>query len=157
MEKIVSLQEAIDISKKLRKGGKAIVLAGGCFDILHPGHFFYLEKAGEAGDVLFVLLESDENVRRLKGRARPVNSQEKRAAALSRLPYVDYVVLLPPLVTNQEYFEITKELSPQIIAITEGDSMKEQKEKQAKEVGGKVAIVTKHLPDYSTTKILSQK
>ena len=62
-----------------------IVLVGGCFDILHLGHVVFLEKAKKEGDVLVVLLESDEKVRFLKGKGRPVHTQSERAEILSAL------------------------------------------------------------------------
>ncbi|MBI2622378.1 adenylyltransferase/cytidyltransferase family protein [Candidatus Microgenomates bacterium] len=154
MNKIITLKEAIDINKKWREQEKTVVLAGGCFDVLHQGHFIYLEKAKKGGDVLVVLLESDENVRRLKGAGRPVNSQLKRAEGLAKFSFVDYVILLPPLIGYRQYFDITAKLAPHIIAITEGDPKQKEKEIQAKSVGGRVVLVTPLLKNYSTTEIL---
>ena len=74
---------------------KITVLAGGCFDVLHPGHIVFLEKAKKAGDYLVVLLESDKKIRKLKGKGRPVHSQKERAEILSALKSVDSVVCLP--------------------------------------------------------------
>lgn len=157
MKKIISLQEAINISKKLRKEDKTIVLSGGCFDILHLGHRVYLEKAKKQGDVLFVLLESDSNVRRLKGVGRPLNNQSKRAKDLTKLSFVDYVILLPLLVGYQQYFKITAKLIPHVIAITKGDPKQKEKEIQAREIGATVAVVTKLLKNFSTTKIIKKQ
>lgn len=154
MGKVITLEKAIKVSNALRKQHKTIVLAGGCFDILHSGHLKYLENAKKAGDVLFILLESDENVSRLKGKERPINSQKKRAEKLSKIPSVDFVILAPQLRGNQDYFETTLNLKPQIIAITEEDKNKKEKEAQAKSIGGRVVTVTKLLKNYSTTKIL---
>jgi len=53
---------------------KKIVLVGGCFDLLHYGHVRFLEEAKKLGNHLVVALESDENVRRVKGEARPIKS-----------------------------------------------------------------------------------
>lgn len=154
MNKIITLKEAIRVSRKLKNGGKTIVLAGGCFDVLHPGHLAYLEQAKKQGDILFVFLESDRNVRRLKGEGRPVNTQRQRAKTLSQIYVIDYVLLLPPLDNDSKYFVITKQLMPDVIAITAGDPKQAEKEKQAKSVGGRVALVTPLLKNYSTTKIL---
>lgn len=92
MNKIVSL----NILKKILKskhGGKTIVFTNGCFDILHYGHVRYLTAAKDQGDILIVGLNTDKSTRRLKGNSRPVNPQKDRAAVLSALQCVDYVIL----------------------------------------------------------------
>lgn len=155
--KIVSIEEAKKISKQLKYDGKRIVLAGGCFDIIHPGHLIYLEKAKTQGDVLFVALESDSNVRRLKGEDRPINGQLQRAEQLANLSFADYIILLPALLGYRQYFDLTQKLSPHIIAITEGDPKQKEKEIQTKEIGAKVIAVVKHYKKYSTTKLLKQQ
>jgi D-glycero-beta-D-manno-heptose 1-phosphate adenylyltransferase len=72
---------------------KRIIATNGCFDILHVGHIRYLEKSKLLGDILVVGLNSDESVKRLKGKDRPINSQEDRAEMLLALKSVDYVVI----------------------------------------------------------------
>lgn len=157
MRKILDLEEAIVASRILRDQGKIIVLAGGCFDILHKGHLVFLKNAKKKGDVLFVLLESDRNVRRLKGEGRPVNNQKKRAKTLAQIPSIDFITLLPEMRLDEDYFELTRKLKPHIIAMTEEDMRAREKEAQAKSVGGNAVIVTKHFADYSTTKTLNNK
>jgi rfaE bifunctional protein nucleotidyltransferase chain/domain len=71
---------------------RQVVLANGCFDILHVGHVRYLEGARALGDVLVVALNDDESVRALKGPGRPIMTLEDRAALLIALEAVDYVV-----------------------------------------------------------------
>ena len=70
-----------------------IVFTNGVFDILHRGHLEYLEEARRLGTILFVGLNSDESVRRIKGPNRPVNSQDDRAHGLACLRFVDHVVI----------------------------------------------------------------
>lgn len=70
-----------------------IVFTNGCFDLLHPGHISYLEKARSMGDRLIVGLNSDESVKRLKGSSRPVNNQSDRARLLAALHCIDTVVV----------------------------------------------------------------
>src|SRR5437868_2303682 len=103
MQKILSLPQAIEKTNELHKQDKQIVVAGGCFDILHIGHFTFLEKAKSAGNALFVLLESDETIKKSKGPNRPINTQQNRAKLLAGLSAVDFVILLPPLTTNEDY------------------------------------------------------
>jgi len=75
----------------LKRRGKKIVFANGCFDLLHVGHLRYLEGAKQHGDVLVVGLNSDASVRRLKGAGRPLTPLRERAEIISGLACVDYV------------------------------------------------------------------
>jgi len=89
--KLKSVEELEEILSQ--KGKKKVVFTNGCFDILHAGHVKYLARARELGDLLVVGLNSDASVKRLKGEARPINSQDDRACVLSGLGFVDYVVI----------------------------------------------------------------
>jgi rfaE bifunctional protein nucleotidyltransferase chain/domain len=89
----VNVEEAAALAARLRAEGKRIVLANGCFDLLHVGHIRYLRAARGLGDVLFVGLNSDAAVGRLKGRGRPLMPASERAEILSALRDVDHVVL----------------------------------------------------------------
>ncbi|MEK7450585.1 MAG: adenylyltransferase/cytidyltransferase family protein [Patescibacteria group bacterium] len=153
MQKILTVKEAKIVAEEIRKNNKSIVLVGGCFDILHVGHLIFLEKAKKQGDVLFVLLESDSNIKKLKGKNRPINTHEDRASLLEALKIVDYVILLPNLTMDNQYDEIIMQIKPSIIAITQGDSSMHHKERQAKKVNGKVAVVTEIIKDQSTTRL----
>src|SRR5690606_17771387 len=68
---ITDLQQLAGICNVYRARGKKIVFTNGCFDILHSGHVSYLNRARELGDVLIVGINTDESIRRLKGRGRP--------------------------------------------------------------------------------------
>ncbi len=88
--------DAVDRCDELdaRDGVRPVVVAaGGCFDVLHPGHVATLQQARSLGDRLVVLINSDESVRRLKGPGRPVQRAEDRAAVLSSLGCVDEVIV----------------------------------------------------------------
>ena len=89
--KLKSVEELEEILSQ--KDKKKVVFTNGCFDILHAGHVKYLARARELGDLLVVGLNSDASVKRLKGEARPINSQDDRACVLSGLGFVDYVVI----------------------------------------------------------------
>jgi D-glycero-beta-D-manno-heptose 1-phosphate adenylyltransferase len=73
--------------------GRKVVLANGCFDILHVGHVRYLEAARELGDVLVVAVNSDRSVRSIKEPGRPILDETERVALISALRCVDHVVL----------------------------------------------------------------
>ena len=68
-----------------------IVLANGCFDLLHVGHVRYFEDARSRGGVLVVALNTDESVRALKGPGRPLMPLAERAELVAALSCVDYV------------------------------------------------------------------
>jgi len=151
MKTILTIKEAIIISNKLRKQGKIVVLGGGCFDILHPGHITYLKRAKEKGDILFILLESDTNIKKHKGKSRPIYMQKERANMLASIKYLDYVVLLPGFTKDAQYDKIVNELSPDVIAITESDPNLKNKKRQAEKSGGIIEVVTKYVPNSSTS------
>lgn len=153
MQKILTVDYASEKSNELHKQGKTIVLAGGCFDILHIGHVEFLERAKKLGDVLFVALESDETIRKGKGDNRPINTQTDRATVLAALSSVDYVILLPPMERNQDYDIFTLALKPAIIATTKGDEARHHKERQARLLGGKVIDVMQRLHTISTSRL----
>lgn len=71
------------------RAGRKLVFTNGCFDLLHVGHVRYLQAARQLGDLLFVGVNSDASVRRLKGPERPIQSEQDRAEILSALGCVD--------------------------------------------------------------------
>jgi len=86
--KLRTLQELPDLLR-----GKRVVLANGCFDILHVGHVRYLQGARSFGDALVVAINSDRSVKALKGPSRPILDEKERTALVSALRCVDYVVV----------------------------------------------------------------
>jgi D-beta-D-heptose 7-phosphate kinase / D-beta-D-heptose 1-phosphate adenosyltransferase len=96
----------------LRSAGGRLVAAGGCFDVLHAGHVRLLESARRLGDGLVVCLNGDLSVRRLKGRHRPVNPVEDRAAVLAGLTCVDAVVVFD----EDTPCEVLRRLRPDVFA-----------------------------------------
>lgn len=86
-------EAAIHAVAATRARGGTVVATGGCFDVLHPGHLETLRRARDLGDVLVVLLNSDDSVSRLKGPSRPVVGQEDRATLLMGLRDVDGVLI----------------------------------------------------------------
>ena len=123
----------------LKKQGKQVVFTNGCFDILHVGHMTYLEEAKEFGDYLFVGVNSDESVKRLKGPTRPINSEVDRAELLAGLKAVDYTVIF----TEDTPVELIGELKPSI-HVKGGDYRKEDlpETKVVESYGGRVEIVS---------------
>jgi rfaE bifunctional protein nucleotidyltransferase chain/domain len=84
-----------------RRTGARIVLANGCFDVLHAGHVRYLQGARALGDLLVVGVNSDAEVRRLKGEGRPILTEQDRAELIASLESVDLVTIFAePTVTE---------------------------------------------------------
>jgi rfaE bifunctional protein nucleotidyltransferase chain/domain len=89
----VTVDQAAVLAERLRREGRRVVLANGCFDLLHVGHVRYLREARTLGDVLFVGVNSDRAVRRLKGPGRPLMPEAERAEIVAALAAVDHVVV----------------------------------------------------------------
>ncbi len=92
-EKILTREALEQRLSERRRRGQCIVLANGCFDLLHVGHVRYLEGARSEGDVLVVGVNSDASVRALKGEGRPVLGEQARAQLVAALAAVEYVVI----------------------------------------------------------------
>jgi rfaE bifunctional protein nucleotidyltransferase chain/domain len=89
--KFLSLRALRPVVERARRRGKRVVLANGCFDLLHIGHLRYLQSARRFGDLLIVAINSDASVRRLKGPGRPLMKLADRVALVSAFECVDYV------------------------------------------------------------------
>lgn len=128
------------------------MLVGGCFELLHYGHYRFLTEARNAGDILIVALESDEFIRAHKHR-EPIHSQRERAQLLAELRCVDLVLLLPLMHSDRDYADLVKIVKPSIIAATDGDPRMEKKRQHAQEVGAEVLVVTPRVSHLSTTSL----
>lgn len=155
MIRIFSLDKVQTLADTLSVQNKSIVVAGGCFDILHAGHITFLEKAKKQGDILIVFLEADETIKKYKGEKRPINTQSDRAKVLSAIRFVDYICLLEPEMTDEDYDTLVIMLKPAIISTTKGDMQRFHKERQAKRIGAVVRDVTDHIPEKSTTALFN--
>ncbi len=92
-KKIMTLDETKQAVETERAAGRRVVMANGCFDLLHGGHVSYLDDSKAQGDFLVVGLNSDVSVRGLKGEGRPVIPEGERAELLAAMTPVDAVVL----------------------------------------------------------------
>lgn len=152
MKRVLERQEAAQLSEKLKKEGKKVVFTNGCFDILHIGHLRYLKEAKEQGEILFVGVNSDDSVKRLKGPTRPINTEMDRAEMLAGLKPVDYVVIF----SEDTPVELISELKPSI-HVKGGDYKKEDlpETKVVEENGGEVRILGL-VEGKSTTNIVNK-
>jgi D-beta-D-heptose 7-phosphate kinase/D-beta-D-heptose 1-phosphate adenosyltransferase len=85
--------EILALRERLHADQRTLVFTNGVFDLLHPGHTRYLEKARQLGDALIVGVNSDRSVRANKGHDRPIVPESERAEILAALRWVDGVVI----------------------------------------------------------------
>lgn len=110
--KVLTRAELVARLKHHRASGQKIVLANGCFDILHAGHVRYLEAARREGDVLVVGVNSDSSMKGLKGAGRPILNGADRAELVAALRAVDYVLIFE----ETDVRSLLRELRPDVHA-----------------------------------------
>lgn len=91
------LNKIIEEREIIKQNNKTIILTNGCFDILHKGHITYLNEAKKNADYLWILLNSDNSVKKLKGDNRPINNQNDRKYVLENIKAVDKVIIFNQL------------------------------------------------------------
>lgn len=106
-----ALTDLVTQRRGWRAAGRRVVLANGCFDILHPGHVALLEAARREGELLVVAINSDASVARLKGAGRPLVPEAERAEALLALESVDQVVIYDEATP----LEVVRALAPDVL------------------------------------------
>jgi rfaE bifunctional protein nucleotidyltransferase chain/domain len=150
--KIVARSKLAGLGENLRKKGKRIVFANGCFDILHVGHVRYLSGARAEGHALVVGVNADSGVQGLKGPGRPVLDERARGLLVAALRAVDYVVIFPE--PNVE--SLLHELRPDVHAKgTDYTAETVPERATAARLGIRVAIVGDP-KDHSTRELLRQ-
>jgi rfaE bifunctional protein nucleotidyltransferase chain/domain len=150
--KIVSRDGAAAMVNDWKSQGLKVVFSNGCFDIVHAGHVDYLSKARDLGDKLIIGLNSDDSVRRLKGKGRPVQDENARAALLAAFSFVDAVVVFD----EDTPFELISTLIPDILV--KGSDYSVENIVGADVVlknGGKVETID-FLEGYSTSSIIDK-
>ena len=133
-----------------RRQRKRIVLANGCFDLFHVGHIRYLAGAKALGDVLIVGINSDEQVRKLKGEGRPFMPEAERAEIVSAIACVDFVTVFGEPTVE----ELIRAIRPDFHAKGTDYTTETVPEREiVKEYGGRVAIVGDP-KDHSSTELI---
>ena len=149
---VVSREELIKTVVEARAAGLRIVLANGCFDVLHVGHIRYLAGARSEGDLLIVGVNSDEQVREQKGEGRPILPAAQRAEIVAALESVNYVTVFHEPTVE----ELLLALKPDVHAKGTDYTVDTVPEREVvKSYGGRVAIVGDP-KDHSTSEILSR-
>ena len=149
---ILSVEELVNIVKELKKHNKKIVFTNGCFDIIHSGHIYLLNNARKAGDVLIVGVNSDESIRQLKGKDRPINRLSDRITVLAGLQSVDYLIVFD----EDSPADLIKAIEPDVFV--KGGNYTEDSIPEAallKKIGCTVKIVP-YMEERSTTHIIDK-
>jgi rfaE bifunctional protein nucleotidyltransferase chain/domain len=152
MEKVLNKENFESIIKSIKDNGQTIVLTNGCFDILHIGHARYLKEAKKLGDYLFIGINSDDSVKKLKGPDRPLNNQNDRAELLSYFSDVDYLIIF-----EEDTADNLITLIKPDIYVKGGDYTKESlpESKTLDLVGSNIAFIS-FVDGYSTTKLIEK-
>ena len=147
---ILNRASLISETSRARGSGATIVLANGCFDLLHVGHVRYLAGAKALGDVLVVAVNSDGQARRLKGEGRPFMPENERAELVSSLRCVDLVTIFEEATVE----ELIRAIRPDLHAKGTDYTVETVPERHVvRECGGTVAIVGDP-KDHSSTEFL---
>ncbi len=152
-DKLFNRQELARQVAQWRTDGDPIVLANGCFDLLHVGHVRYLHGAKKLGGRLIVAVNADESVRSLKGEGRPLMPDTERAEILGALADVDAVVIFP----EPDVRALVREIRPDVQAKGTDYTVDTVPERDVvTECGGRVEIVGDP-KDHSATEIIRSR
>jgi len=150
--KIFSAAQGQETIQRWRRHGLSVGFTNGVFDLLHPGHVTLLRKARAACDRLVVGVNSDESVKRLKGKDRPLQDEASRATVLASLASVDGVVIFD----EDTPLALIQQLRPDLLV--KGADYTIDKVVGAREVqgwGGRVVLVDLE-QGHSTTRLVGK-
>jgi rfaE bifunctional protein nucleotidyltransferase chain/domain/rfaE bifunctional protein kinase chain/domain len=144
------LPDPVELARRTRADGGTVVVAGGCFDLLHAGHVALLRGAARLGDCLIVCLNSDASIRALKGSSRPIVPEADRRAVLLGLECVDAVLLFD----EPTPFVALAELRPHVFAKGGDYDGTEIAEAAVLAGWGGEVVLLPFLPGHSTTRLV---
>ena len=149
-ERILDRESLVEQIALARAKGLIVIFANGCFDPLHVGHVRYLQGAKALGDLLVVGLNSDRQVKDLKGAGRPLVAEQQRAEIIAALEAVDFVTIFDE--PTVETLLLT--LRPDVHAKGTDYTVETVPERDVvRSYGGKVAIVGDP-KDHSSTDLI---
>ena len=149
---LISFNDINQLLTTYRRENFKLVFTNGCFDLLHKGHLDLLSNAAGFGDKLFVGLNSDKSIKKLKGDSRPKQNERTRAQKLLELKYVNHVIIFEDLTPKK----LVHAISPDVLV--KGGDYKKSEIVGAKHVissGGVVKIVPL-TPGFSTSSIIEK-
>jgi len=157
IDELIKNQFVNEDKKTLTKSGRValkVVLAGGVFDIIHPGHIHTLNAAKELGDVLVVVVATDNTAVKMKKR-QPLHSQEQRQGLVNSLSMVDLCLIGQ----EDDIFKTVNNVRPQIIALGYDQAHQEKFITEGcKKINldAEVARLQSPIPDSSSSKIAKE-
>ncbi len=152
--KLFDLASACKIRENLRNQNKKVVLTNGCFDLLHAGHIYSIHQAAAYGDSLWIALNSDTSVKKLKGDKRPIFNEDIRAYILSALEDVNGIFLFKNSTLTNEILSFKPD-----VYVKSGDytleSLNKSERSALQTIQAKIYFVP-FLNGFSTTSIIKQ-
>ena len=148
--KIIDVEEAKSVRARYREEGKTVAFTNGCFDILHAGHVNLLMFARRQADVLFVGLNSDASIGRIKGESRPILKQDDRALLLAAVESVDHVIIFD----EDRVDRLVGEILPDVIVKGAQWGQEVHGREFVEEAGGRV-VLAPMTEGHSTTDIIA--
>ena len=149
---VIPRKDLAALGERLRREGRRIAFANGCFDLLHVGHVRYLQGAREQGDVLVVGVNGDRSVTALKGPGRPFLRAEARSELVAALECVDYVVVFDQL--NAE--GLLRDLRPHVHCKGTDYSEETVPEREVMKALGGVVRIVGDTKNHSTRELLAR-
>jgi rfaE bifunctional protein nucleotidyltransferase chain/domain len=147
---VLSRTDLNSLVRAERAAGKTIILTNGCFDLIHAGHVRYLSGAKALGGMLIVGINSDRQVRNLKGEGRPYIPEAERAEIISSLRFVDAVTIFDEPTVD----DLIDAIRPDIHAKgTDYTTETVPEREQVLSYGGRIAIVGDP-KDHSSTDLI---
>lgn len=152
MNKVRTLAELVEMRVKWRAKRKKVVFTNGCFDLLHGGHIWLFHQAKKLGDILVVAVNSDDSIRKLKGKSRPIFPLSERLEILEAIEDIDYLMAFDDLTPHK----VISRLLPDIL-VKGGDWSLDQivGREEVEKAGGKVAVIP-YRQGKSTSEIIQK-
>lgn len=148
---ILDREDLVKFVAEARSRGEKIILTNGCFDLIHVGHMRYLAGAKAIGGTVITGINSDEQVRRLKGTGRPFMPENERAEIIASLRSVDAVTVFDEATVE----ELITAIRPDVHAKGTDYSTETVPEREiVRRFGGEVVIVGDP-KDHSSTDMLA--
>lgn len=145
--KELTVEEAVERIKEARSQGQTVAFASGCFDILHIGHVLFFGDCKDGVDLLFVGVDSNQNVGGAKGSDHPMFDETERLMVVASLEVVDFVVLF-----NGFCAELLEKLKPEFYCFSPFDPKYEAKSQDAERAGAKVKEAGYSLKAWSSSR-----
>lgn len=145
--------ELRDVVEVLKAMGKKIVMTNGVYDLQHNGHWRYLARAKEHGDILVVAVDTDQITRKRKpGTRRPIDSEEDRMESLLHTRYVDIITLRNVMPGENDDIEA---VVPHVLITSETtkDFPEGVKKKLTEEMGIEIVVLPPQASTSTTARI----